>query len=172
MLAGPQFQQTLVGSLLLGQGGLQGIGRLSRQRLGQTAHCLFHVAPNRLDQISGSFTGNLAGEFFELLDRLGLRFFEQAHILSELWRNLRGHFAADHAPRGVDNLLLHFGQLFRLLTSLTLLLLLLLLFAAGGRLSLSKNFLEVTHFGKEHVARRTARLPLGVDILRPKMIGQ
>ena len=119
----------------------------------------------------------IAHTFRECLDLLqcrGLRLQHQGNIFGKRFAGLRRRFSANDCPGRVHDLLLQVAELGRTggAASTHLLLSLLTRRAPRRLLALTKDFLEVPHFGEEHIARRASTRAIRGGILSPKVICQ
>ena len=157
-LMGLQAEQGLVGGLFRGECGHQGSGFL--RGLGELVDGAFHVSDHGLDVFGGFFVAAFIQEYTRLGQGLGLALNQYGRVLGQ-----SGGLAAEF-PGGVDDLFLQLDQFLGLLIGGLLLLLLLLLLLAG--ITLTKDLLEGSDLGKEHIAVSAARLAVGPGVFGPE----
>ena len=120
----------------------------------------FHVSDHGLDVFGGFFVATFIQEYTRLGQGFGLALNQYGRVLGQ------SGGLATKLPGGVDNLFLQLDQFLGLLIGGLLLLLLLLLLLAG--IALTKDLLEGSDLGKEHIAVSAARLAVGPGVFGPE----
>ena len=155
-------------------------GLLGGQRLGQRQRRIrrlrqlfdgrLHVFLRRLQSLLGPRVFCLRFRSLGHVERAALRFEHDRRVAQIFLRRLRARLLPLQLPRRVDDLLLQFRQLGRLVLALLLLFLLRLALLLIHALAFAKNFLKRTHLGEVHVARRPTQLPVRPEVVGPQEI--
>ena len=159
-LAGLQLQQRLIRRLLGRQRLRQRSGDLRRLR--ELRDRFLHLGRRRGPRRLRPGRTRLLHRLLGLRERLLLRLGDDLRVV----RIFRRQAVALEAPGRVDDLLLQIDQLARLVAAL---LLVLLVVVRVHALALPENFVERPHLGEKQVAARAPHLPVGPDIVGPRM---
>ena len=174
MLTSPKAQEPLVRLSLALQSLAEDfqVGCIDRalQRLNGRCHCISNI----LQVLQRFFILKLFFKIARHVHGALLALKQRFGILHETLAERCGFLSSQYIPSCSHDLLLHFGQLFRLLATLALLLLLLLLFLLlwRHRLPFAEDFFERSNFRKEHFAINSSRISVAVKILGPKEIAK
>ena len=174
MLTSPKAQESLIRLSLalqsLAEDFQVGCIDSALQRLNGRCHCISNI----LQVLQRFFILKLFFKIARHVHGALLALKQRFGILHETLAERCRFLSSQYIPSCSHDLLLHFGQLFRLLATLALLLLLLLLFLLlwRHRLPFAEDLFERSNFRKEHFAINSSRISVAVKILCPKEIAK
>ncbi len=177
-------EKVLIGGLLGGEGGCEGLNRRAGLGGGQLLLRFVHLLDGFGKALGGAIVGSLTRGGVGVVIHFVLRIGDGLDIRGDGIAGLISGFAADQIPGGGDDLFFRLcdrlGALLIVILLAVLLLLLLavallarlLVFALGGLLALPVNHLERADVGEEHIAGGAAGFAVGAGVLGPDDIGE